>query len=284
MACKGLGATRLLTCISSRWVVGDKMGGNLGPKVVGRLFNCGHRLEAGAAFSVLLSIAEASLASHSPGRQPSLLPVETESKFWAQRGVELRPGRYQQQKCPMAKHRQRRSVEPGSASWSLFLAESLNHCCLIMKPLLPEFFVEFFGSVISEQVFLCRRHRDILSKANWTNFYIWLWNERTEDVLVTHKPMGAFLSTIDVIRRQALWLMSCDTFDRYWCQHHWHLPKRCTSLIIVHWHKQCNVLITQAHPHHYQNSCLCWISDLYPWYREWYHDRDIFRRFWKVGE
>ena len=75
---KGEGATRLLTCISSRWVVGDKMGGNLGPKVVGRVFNCGHRLEAGAAFSVLLSIAEASLASHS---QPSLLRVETESKF-----------------------------------------------------------------------------------------------------------------------------------------------------------------------------------------------------------
>ena len=123
MACKSQGATRLLTCISSRWVVGHTMGGNLGPKVVGRLFNCGHRLEAGAAFSVLLSIAEASLASHS---QPSLLRVETESKFW----VELRPGRYQQQKCPMAKHRQRRSVEPGSVSWSLFLAESLNHCCL----------------------------------------------------------------------------------------------------------------------------------------------------------
>ena len=77
MACKGQGATRLLTCISSS----HTMGGNLGPKVVGRVFNCGHRLEAGAAFSVLLSIAEASLASHSPGRQPSLLLLETESKF-----------------------------------------------------------------------------------------------------------------------------------------------------------------------------------------------------------
>ena len=114
--------------------------------------------------------------------------------------VELRPGRYQQQKCPMAKHRQRRSVEPGSVSWSLFLAESLNHCCLIMKPLLPEFLVEFFGSLISEQVVLYRRHRDILSKANWTNwqlkcvdnFYIWLWNGRTENVLVNTNQWAHF--------------------------------------------------------------------------------------------
>ena len=48
--------------MGSRW----QNGRLLGPKVVGRLFNCGHRLEAGAAFSVLLSIAEASLASHTP--------------------------------------------------------------------------------------------------------------------------------------------------------------------------------------------------------------------------
>ena len=265
MACKSQGATCLLTCISSRWVVGHTMGGNLGPKVVGRLFNCGHRLEAGAAFSVLLSIAEASLASHSPGRQPSLPRVETESKFWVEAGA-----------VSAAK------VSDGKTSAAAFSRTRQRELIVVFggitESLLPDNettaawgLLEFFGSVISEQVFLCRRHRDILSKANWTNcvdnFYIWLWNGRTEDVLVTHKPMGAFLSTIDVIRRQALWLMSCDTFDRYWCQHQWHLPKRCTSLIIVHWHKQCNVLITQAHPHHYQNSCLCWISDLYPWYR-----------------